>query len=58
MHVVRLPVPYTVGQGEVNNMSIAEMRRELAAWITEGASPRNVMILYIFYQRTTMEGDN
>lgn len=39
-------------------MSVAEMRRELAAWITEDASPRNVMILYIFYQRTTMEGDN
>lgn len=39
-------------------MSVAEMRRELAAWIAEDASPRNVMILYIFYKRTTMEGDN
>ena len=34
------------------------MRRELAAWIAEDASPRNVMILYIFYQRTTMEEDS
>lgn len=58
MHVVRLPLPYTVGQGEVNNVNVAEMRRELVAWITEAASPKTVMILYVFYRRATMEGDS
>lgn len=51
-------MPYTVEQREVNNVNVAEMRRELAAWITEDASPKTVMILYIFYRRATMEGDS